>query len=82
MLSYPALVDPGSHHLTHHVGARIHHDGHPGLITRSARCEGDIYAVFNSQVLSDPRQVYYLTYQIKTGSVFVERQPGEVLLKI
>ncbi len=79
---FPALVDPDSYHFTHEVGARIHHDGHPGLISRSARCEGDVYAIFNSRVLSSPRQSCYLTYRLEGGFVTVERQPGEQLLRI
>jgi len=82
---HPALIDPapGGNFLTHQVGARIHHDGHPGLISRSARYEdGLIYAIFKSQVLSDPRQFCYLTYRVQDGSVAIERQPGEQLMRI
>ena len=81
---YPALIDPcaGGYHLTHQVGKRIHYDGHPGLITRSARCKGDVYAVFNRQVLSNPRPVCYLNYQIKNSHVVISRQQGEVILEI
>jgi len=80
--AHPALIDRSSYHLTHQVGARIHHDGHPGLISRSARCEGDVYAIFNRRILSNPRQLCYLTYQIAGDSVVVERQPGEIFLRI
>lgn len=82
--AFPSLIDPapGGYHLTHQVGGRIHHDGHPGLISSSARCEGDVYAIFNPQVLSNPRQVCYLTYRTEGDSVSIGRQPGELLLKI
>jgi hypothetical protein len=82
--TFPALIDPrpGGYHLSHQVGARIHHDGHPGLITRSARCMGAVYAIFNPKVLSNPRQICYLTYRIEDGFVSVERQPGQELLRI
>lgn len=81
---FPALIDPApkGNDLTHQVGARIHHDGHPGLISRSARSTGDVYAIFNSKVLSNPRQICFLTYRTEDGSVFVERQPRQLLLKI
>ncbi len=81
---FPALIDsaPGGYHLTHQVGARIHHDGHPGLISRSAHCKGAVYAIFKPQVLSNPRQFCYLTYRIEGNRVTVERRPGERLLKI
>jgi hypothetical protein len=82
LADYPALVDPISYHLTQQIGARIHHDGHPGLVNRSARCEGDIYAVFNPRVLSNPRALCFLTYRIEGQAVAVERRPGEVLMRI
>jgi hypothetical protein len=79
---FPALVDPDSYHLTHQVGARIHHEGHPGLATRSARCEGNVNAIFNPRVLTNPRDLCYLTYEILAGVVNVVRQSGEVMLRI
>jgi len=77
-----ALIDPESYHLTHQIGSRINHDGHPGLISHSARCEGDIYAVFNAKILSSASQVCYLTYRNEGDTVAVECQPGELLLSI
>ncbi len=71
--AFPSLVDPKGYSFSHQVGRRIHHDGHPGLISRSARCEGDVYAIFNSQVLSNPRQICFLTYRIESGAVVIER---------
>lgn len=81
---YPALIDPNQegYHLTHQVGARIHHDGHPGLVTKSARCDGLSYAIFNSVVLSNPRQQCYLTYRVHEGGVVVERNPDDVIFHI
>ena len=80
--THPALIDTKSYHLTHQVGAKIHHDGHPGLVSRSARCEGDVYAIFNQRVLSNPRQLCYLNYRIENDAVTVERTSGVVLLRI
>lgn len=81
---YPTLTnpDPNGYHFTQQLGARIHHDGHPGLRSRSARCNGDVYAIFNPRVLSHPRQVCYLSYRLSGGQVAVERQPGEILLTL
>lgn len=81
---FPALTDPapGGYYLTHQVGARIHHDGHPGLLTRSARCDGQVCAIFTPRVLSTPRQTCYLTYRTKGHLVVVERQPGQQLMTI
>ena len=80
--AFPALVDPISYHVTQPVGARIHHDGHPGLLSRSARCDGHIYAIFNQQVLTAPRQHCYLTYRTEAETVIVEREPGEELIRV
>lgn len=73
---FPALIDPRDYSFTQSVGRRIHREGHPGLVTRSARCEGEVYAVFRERVLSQPRNHCELTYLIKpnTNAVRVERQ--------
>ncbi|MDT8384537.1 MAG: RES family NAD+ phosphorylase [Gammaproteobacteria bacterium] len=80
--AFPSLIDPEHYHYTHQIGARIKHDGHPGLISRSARCEGTVYAIFNARVLSNPRPACFLSYRIESGSVSIERQPGEIILRI
>lgn len=79
---FPALVDPapGGNHFTHLVGTRIHHEGHPGLVTGSARCDGNVTAIFNPRVLSNPQQYSYLSYRIENSSVIVERTPGKRIL--
>lgn len=82
LVKFPSLTDPENYDYTHQVGMRMHHEGYPGLISCSARCEGEIYAIFNPQMLSNPRQMCFLTYRIESGSVIVERQPGEILLQI
>jgi hypothetical protein len=79
---FPALVDPADYTLTHQVGARLHHEGHPGLVTGSARCDGDVYAVLNPRVLSDPRQATLLTYTTTQAGVAVAREPGAVWLTV
>ena len=78
----PALVDPADYSLTQQIGARLHREGHPGLVSRSARCDGDIHAVLNPGVLSDPRQVCFLTYSTTDGGVVVEREPGQVWMRL
>lgn len=81
--AYPALVDPLDYTATHAVGRKMHHEGHPGLINKSARCDGDIYAAFNPRILSQPRQQCFLTYITQAnGRVRVERAPGELLLEV
>ena len=78
----PALVDPADYSLTQQIGARLHREGHPGLVSRSARCDGDIHGVLNPCVLSDPRQVCFLTYFTTDTGVAVEREPGRVWMRL
>jgi hypothetical protein len=75
---FPALVDPTNFSLTHQMGARMHREGQPGLVTKSARCEGDVYAMFNAKVLSAPRHTGYLSYTTTAHGVDVERQLGTI----
>jgi hypothetical protein len=77
---FPGLVDPVDYTLTQQVGTRLHREGHPGLVSRSARCNGDIYAVLNAKTLRDPRQACCLTYTLTEKGVEVERAPGIVML--
>jgi hypothetical protein len=64
------------------LGERIHREGHPGLWTLSARCDGVNAAVFTPRILSDPRTHCYLTYRIESGVVTVWRDPNEVLMTV
>ncbi len=79
---FPALVDRDDYTLTHLVGAKLHREGHPGLVTKSARCPGDVYAILNPRVLSNPRPVAFLTYTTTAAGVTVEREPGVTLLEL
>jgi len=79
---FPELINPNSYHFTQQIGARIHHEGHPGLLSQSARCEGNVYAIFNKQILSNPRQQCYLSYRIDAENIVIERQPNEIILTI
>jgi hypothetical protein len=77
--SFPALVADDTA-LTQAIGARLHREGHPGLVSRSARGDGDVYALLNPRVLSDPRPVGSLTYRTTVSGVAVEREPATVWL--
>jgi len=79
---FQALVDPDDYTLTHQVGAKLHHEGHPGLVSKSARCGGDVYSVLNPKVLSNPRQVMFLTYTTTMTGIAVERELGVVWLEV
>jgi hypothetical protein len=79
---FPALVDKQSYDFTQSIGRRLQHEGHPGLMTQSARCDGRVFATFTARVLSNPRVQFYLTYQLQRGEVNIYRQEGEKLLSI
>jgi hypothetical protein len=77
----PRLLDPDDYAYCRGLGAHLRGAALPGLQSRSARhTAGEIAAVFRREVLSDPRDVCYLTYILEpgTGRVDVERTPGKV----
>lgn len=76
------LVHPSSYALTQQIGARLHREGHPGLLTRSARCTGEVCAMLNPALLSNPRALCYLTYRLTGRGVEVECQLGTVWMMI
>lgn len=76
------LVDPVDYTLPQLVGARLHREGHPGLVSTSVRCAGDIHAAFNPRVLSQPKQSCCLTYTLTSTGADIEREPGVVWLTI
>jgi hypothetical protein len=65
------------------VGARLHREGHPGLVTASVRrATGEIYAVLNPNVLSNPRQHSQLSYRLDARHIVIEKKPGVAWMKI
>lgn len=71
------LLHPTDYRLCQSVGARIHGEGHPGLLTPSVRRPaGENLAIFNPAVLSNPRHHCQLTYRLEDGRIVVEREPG------
>lgn len=81
--NYPQLVSD-DYSFTQGIGRRLAREGNPGLQAPSARCRGVNVAIFNPGILSNPRQHLYLTYSFDpaSGSVAVERQPGEQLMTV
>lgn len=80
---FPLLVHPADYGYTQSVGRRIQREGHPGLVSRSARwVQGECYAIFNAGLLSEPRQFGALTYRLGKDSIAIESQPGKVWLSI
>lgn len=80
---FPDLI-ADDYSFTKNVGQRLHNEGHPGLISNSAHCEGEIFAVFNEKVLSNPRHACYLTYVYnpETRLTIIEREVGSTLIEI
>ena len=79
--AFPGLV-ADDYGLTHQIGERLHKEGHPGLLTPSARHEGGIALVaLTPSVLDNPLTFCYLTYSCDPArrTVTVERKPGEIL---
>ena len=81
--AFPDLV-ADDYSLTHQIGERLQREGHPGLLSPSARCPGINLTVFTPAVLSQPRLHSYLTYYCDPGQglVRVERHPGVLLLQV
>jgi hypothetical protein len=69
---------------TQSIGRRLAKEGHPGLRAPSARCKGVNVAIFNPDILANPRNHLYLTYRFDpaTRNVEVERQPGALLMTV
>jgi len=81
---FPSLVTPNDYRFAQEVGRRVHHEGHPGIVTQSAHCAGEVLAIFRKEVLSNPRNFCDLTYRLDTasGKVMVERQVGTTMMVI
>ncbi len=74
---HPALTHRTDYGAAQSVGARLHREGHPGLITDSVRHPaGHNYVVLNPDVLSDPRHHGQLTYRLDGPRIVVEKKPG------
>ena len=81
--NYPNLLHKTDYTFTQSVDARIHREGHPGLLTLSARHQGGVnYAVLNHNVLSSPRPHSQLTYRLHGQTITVEANPGVPCMEI
>lgn len=80
---HPGLAHKTDYAAAQAVGARLHREGHPGLVTTSVRhATGHNYVVLNANVLSDPRHHMYLSYRLTGAQIAVEQQPGVRWLQI
>jgi hypothetical protein len=80
---HPGLVHPNDYREAQAVGARLHREGHPGLVTVSVRrAAGHNVVVLNPIVLSNARPHSQLTYRLSASRVVVEQKPGVVWMRI
>ncbi len=80
---YPDLLHPADYAFSQVVGARIHREGHPGLLIQSVRrSAGENVVVFNPGVLSNPKLNCQLVYRLEGERITVEKQPGSVWISI
>ena len=74
---HPDLLHPSDYAYCQSVGSRIHREGHPGLLTQSVRRPaGTNVAIFNADILSNPRHNCQLAYRLEGDQIMVEKQPG------
>lgn len=83
VLSHPQLMDLNDYSYTQTVGARLHHEGHPGLLTRSTRnLSGETFSILKAQVLSAPRHAAYYSYEVTKDGIAVLLDGRTMSLKI
>jgi RES domain len=81
--THSGLIHKTDYSDTQSVGARLHREGHPGLVTISVRhAAGQNYVILNPDVLSNPRQHCQLTYRLEGQRIVIEKQPGVSWLEI
>jgi len=81
---YPGLVGQ-DYGFTQEIGERVRREGHPGLLSPSARHNSGINLVaFSPAILSDPRLSCHLTYTCDPVRriVTVERTVGKVMFTL
>lgn len=80
----PLLIHSDNYSFTQQIGEYLQNQGHPGLISLSARCQGKIAAIFTPKVLSEPRDHCYLMYRFDPATQItkIERSEGNVICTI
>jgi len=80
---HSGLIHKTDYSYTHSVGARLHREGHPGLVTASVRdSAGQNFVILNPDILSNPRHYCQLTYRLEADHISIEKQPGVVWMEI
>jgi hypothetical protein len=80
----PRLVDRRDYTFTQQLGRYLRDRAQSGLLAPSARGPGTVAAILRPEVLSDVRDLCFLTYRMnpKSAAATVERAPGETWLRI
>lgn len=86
VIEHPELIDrdPLHYETTQKIGLRVHQEGYPGLLVRSARMfSGENIAVFRKNILSNPKhfQNYFYEFNQKNNTEIVKSISGEVILE-
>lgn len=82
---FPDLVHPASYAFTHAVGGYLHSQWQNGILVKSARCDGMNGAVFSAGILTEPKDLCYLTYQLTPAAgdeVVIRRERRAVWLTV
>ena len=80
----PRLVDRNDYSFTQQLGGYLAQRAQSGLLAPSARGPGTAAAILRPEVLSDVRELCFLTYRMNPAenSATIERTPGERWLRI
>lgn len=78
----PRLVDRRDYAFTRQLGRYLWQRAQSGLLAPAARAAGTLAAILRAEVLSDVRDLCFLTYRLGGKTATVERSPGEVWLRI
>lgn len=80
---HTGLIHKTDYRYSQAIGARLHKEGHPGLVTQSVRHpQGVNYAIFNPNVLSSPRHHCQLSYRLVGEKIIIEKTPGKTWFEI
>ncbi|MDF1653606.1 MAG: RES family NAD+ phosphorylase [Coxiellaceae bacterium] len=82
-INHPELVSD-DYSYCQRIGKMIHQQGHPGLITPSARCDRANVNIFNPSVLSSARLKYQCCYQLSIDKrevkvIYQQRKKSKVI---
>jgi hypothetical protein len=80
----PRLVERNDYSFTQQLGAYLSQRAQSGLLAPSARGPGTAAAILRAEVLSEVRDLCYLSYRMNPTQdvAVVERTPGETWLRI